>query len=258
MSVPSPIPAATLVLFRETEGQAPELLIVERAEQMSFAAGALVFPGGRVDPGDHAIAADSTLVSGAEAIDAEDAAARVAAIRETIEESGLAVGIYPLPDAAATEALRATIHAGGDFAAVLRDGGWRIDLDALVPFARWCPNFRETRSFDTRFYVARLPAGAPEAQVDATENVRLFWAPAQAVLDMADRGEARIIFPTRRNLERLALFADFEAARDHAAAIPVQLIQPWVEERDGAAMLCIPEGLGYPVTFQPMTEVRRG
>lgn len=258
MSNPVPIPAATLVLFRDRPGGAPELLVVERAGDMAFAAGALVFPGGKIDPGDHAIAADSALMTGSTPLDPDDAAARVAAIRETIEESGLAVGITPLPDAAATDALRRTVHAGGDFGQALREGGWRIDLDALVPFARWCPNFREARNFDTRFYVARLPEGAVEASVDATENVRLFWAEAQAVLDMADRGEARIIFPTRRNLERLAQFADFERARRHAEATPVRMIQPWIEERKGTAMLCIPDGLGYPVTFQPLAEARRG
>ena len=50
------IPASTLVLFRERSG-APELLMVERARAMVFAGGALVFPGGRIDPGDHALAA---------------------------------------------------------------------------------------------------------------------------------------------------------------------------------------------------------
>jgi hypothetical protein len=51
------IPAATLVVFRDVAGGAPELLLVERAKAMAFAGGALVFPGGRVDPGDHALAA---------------------------------------------------------------------------------------------------------------------------------------------------------------------------------------------------------
>ena len=43
------IPAATLVIFRAAGGGAPELLMVERAKEMSFAGGAMVFPGGRVD-----------------------------------------------------------------------------------------------------------------------------------------------------------------------------------------------------------------
>lgn len=257
MNAPLPIPAATLVLFRERADGPPELLVVERAGDMAFAAGALVFPGGRIDPGDHHIAADATLAFSAVPIDPDDAAARVAAIRETIEESGLAIGLTPMPDAAALSALRRTIHAGGDFGAALKRAGWRLDLGVLLPFARWCPNFREARNFDTRFYIARLPEGGPEPSVDETENVRLFWASAQAVLDMADSGAARIIFPTRRNLERLAQFADFEAARRHAETVPVRLIQPWIEERAGITCLCIPDDLGYPVTFQPLAEARR-
>ncbi|MFX5756392.1 hypothetical protein ABTE27_20825, partial [Acinetobacter baumannii] len=90
--------------------------------------------------------------------------------------------------------------------------GLALDLAALVPFARWCPRHRDMRIFDTRFYLARLPEGAPEPQVDATENTRVFWQSAQAVLDDADRGAARIIFPTRRNLERLAQFDNFADA----------------------------------------------
>ena len=91
------IPAATLVLMREAEAGPPELLVTERTGQMAFAAGALVFPGGRIDPDDHDSAAGFAL---------PDAAARIAAIRETIEETGLAIGLRPAPDAAATGALR--------------------------------------------------------------------------------------------------------------------------------------------------------
>ena len=55
--LPPAIPAATLVIFREAaDGGPPELLMVERAKAMAFAAGAMVFPGGRVDPGDHLLA----------------------------------------------------------------------------------------------------------------------------------------------------------------------------------------------------------
>jgi 8-oxo-dGTP pyrophosphatase MutT (NUDIX family) len=49
------IPAATLVLFRDS-GAVPELLFVERSKAMVFAGGALFFPGGRIDPGDRALA----------------------------------------------------------------------------------------------------------------------------------------------------------------------------------------------------------
>ena len=44
------IPAATLILVRDMADGPPEFLMVERAATMAFAAGALVFPGGRTDP----------------------------------------------------------------------------------------------------------------------------------------------------------------------------------------------------------------
>ncbi|MFX7862203.1 hypothetical protein ABTK41_19185, partial [Acinetobacter baumannii] len=96
---------------------------------------------------------------------------------------------------------------------------------------------------DTRFYLARLPDGAPDPVVDATENSRVFWQSAQAVLDDADRGTAHLIFPTRRNLERLARFSSFDEAAADALRYPVRMITPWTECRDGADHLCIPDDL---------------
>jgi len=100
--------------------------------------------------------------------------------------------------------------------------------------------------------------GAPCASVDETENVRLRWTTAQALLDDADAGRATIIFPTRRNLERLALYADFDAAVTDAQKYPVRTITPYMEERDGVPNLCIPADLGYPVSSEPVSVAKRG
>ncbi|NNM75925.1 NUDIX domain-containing protein [Sphingomonas sp. ID1715] len=213
------IPAATLILFRERPGAPPQLLITERAAGMAFAGGALVFPGGRIDPEDHVAAADHPH------LDSEEAAARIAALRETIEETG-------------------------------RD--YSLAVSDLTPWARWRPNFKEARTFDTRFYIARVASDAPDPISDGAENVRAFWAGAAEVLAMCERGEGHIIFPTRRNLERLALFDSFDAALAHALAHAVEMITPWVEEREGGIHLCIPQHLGYPITSEPLERVRRG
>jgi 8-oxo-dGTP pyrophosphatase MutT (NUDIX family) len=249
---PDAIPAATLIVMRDRVDGDPDILMVERAGAMAFAPGAMVFPGGRVDPGDHAMA---HLLGGA---DRDDAAARIAAIRETIEEAGLPIGLAAMPEAAALATLRAALRDGTPFAAALAAVGATLDPAQLVAFARWRPDHSPVRRFDTRFYLAHLPADAPAAQVDGTENVRLCWASARAVLADADAGRLSIIFPTRRNLERLALFADHAAAVTQARAIPVRTVVPWTERRDGKDYLCIPDDLGYPVTAQPVDDVRRG
>jgi 8-oxo-dGTP pyrophosphatase MutT (NUDIX family) len=251
-------PAATLVLFRERAGAPPELLVVERSAKMAFAGGAIVFPGGRIDDDDHAIAGGSRYFASGHALDIEEAAARVAAIRETIEESGIAIGFSTAPTQDWIEAARARLHARELFSTILDEAQATLDLDPLIPFARWRPNFREARVFDTRFYIASVPTYTPEPVVDQTENVLSFWASAADLLTAADAGKVKVIFPTRRNLERLALFVDFAAAEAHARAIPVEIICPYFEDRDGELHLCIPTHLGYPVTSEIMTTVVRG
>lgn len=242
----TPIPAATLVLFRERGDGPPELLMLERSAAMRFAGGAVVFPGGRVDAGDHAFAA--TLHG-----DCDDLAARVAAVRETIEEAGVAIGV-DLPD---LPAARRALYDGTPFGEVIARASF--DPAALVPFARWLPHQGVAhRIFDTRFYLARWPDGAPEPAVDGNENSQLFWSSARDTLAAADAGRVRMIFPTRRNLERLALFNRFDDAVADARAHPIETITPWIEARDGVEHLCIPDGLGYPVTAQPFATVLRG
>lgn len=236
----TPIPAATLVVFRARGDGPPDLLMLERSAAMRFAGGAVVFPGGRVDAGDRAFAA--TLAG-----DIDDLAARVAAVRETVEEAGVAIGVE-LPD---LPAARRALYDGTPFGEVIL--GARFDPAALTPFARWLPHQGVAhRIFDTRFYLARWPDGAPEPAVDGNENSQLFWSSARDTLAAADAGKVRMIFPTRRNLERLAQFNSFEDAVADARAYPITTITPWIEARDGVEHLCIPEGLGYPVTAQPL------
>lgn len=249
-TLPKPVPAATLILMRPSAGGAPELLVMERAKSMAFAAGALVFPGGRIDPDDHALA---ERIGG----DLNYAAARVAAIRETIEETGVAPAISPLPDPRLVSQIREKLDEGTPFSTLVDAFALGIDLSALTPFARWCPTFKEARRFDTLFFVAEAPAGASVASVAEAEAVRTLWATAEEVLDEANSGRGRIIFPTRRNLERLARFASIDEARADAERHPVRKIVPWIEERSGEKWLCIPDGLGYPVTAELLETARR-
>ena len=136
---------------------------------------------------------------------------------------------------------------------------WRLDLAQITPFARWFPkNENIARVYDTRFYLADLGTGAVEVSIDQSENTHLFWTTAAGALDAAARGEIKLIFPTRRNLERLALFASFAEARAQAEAIPVRTIMPQVIEEGGKAWLTILADAGYPVTAELLENVARG
>ncbi len=258
-STPQGIPAATIIILRNCPKHgAPEILMTVRSRNMSFAGGMAVFPGGRVDPADFALGEDVAARSDG-AMTADEAAHQIAAIRETLEETGLALGLAGNIDANRAAAARAMLTETSALAPVLDAFGWTLDLAQITPFARWFPkNENISRVYDTRFYLADLGTGAVEVSIDHAENTRLFWVSAQGALAAAERGEIKLIFPTRRNLERLALFASFEEARAQAEAIPVRTIMPRVVEQDGQPWLTILTDAGYPVTAELLENVARG
>ena len=75
---------------------------------------------------------------------------------------------------------------------------------------------------------------------------------------MADAGDIKIIFPTRRNLERLAQFDSFGAALSHVADYPVRMITPFMEMRGGVPWLLIPPDAGYPIDGEILESAARG
>lgn len=242
-----PIPAATLIVVRDRAGGEPQLLMVERAQGMAFAAGALVFPGGRIDPADRDLGDRLGI----------DAAA-IAAVRETIEETAIPVGLEPVPtDGSAIELQRALV-ADEPLAHALEGRNLGIDPGALTLFARWVPKFHAVRRFDTLFFVARCPEGNWEPRVVEGECAGADWFSAQEILERDSRGEARLIFPTRRTLERLAQHSSFEEIRADALAHPIEPVTPWVEERDGEKFITIPSHLGFPVTQERLDGLWRG
>jgi 8-oxo-dGTP pyrophosphatase MutT (NUDIX family) len=241
------IPAATLIVVREPASGPPELLMVERAAGMAFAAGALVFPGGRIDEADRQLARE--LATEAEA---------VAAVRETLEETAVPVALAPSPSEGAAAELQRALVADEPFAALLESAGLGIEIDALTPFARWVPKFHAVRRFDTLFYVALCPPGDWQPRVMEGECAGAAWLTARQVLDRENRGEARLIFPTRRTLERLAQHPTFDAIRADALAHPIEPVTPWVEERNGEKFITIPSHLGFPVTEERLDGLWRG
>ena len=246
-----PIPAATLIVMRPGTAGPPGILVVERAAAMAFAGGAIVFPGGRVDPGDALLA---------EMLGRANDAAKITAIRETIEESAVLAGVRTASgaiDPALGTVLQQALIAGAPLGPLLEAHSLLLDLDGLTPFARWMPAFKQARRFDTLFFLAAALPGewAPHPQAGECQSAR--WTSAAEVLDRIAAGTDHAIFPTKRNLERLACFATIDEARADALRYPLDAIVPWIEQRGGEAHVCIPADLGYPCTSEPMTTAIR-
>jgi 8-oxo-dGTP pyrophosphatase MutT (NUDIX family) len=242
------IPAATVILVREGDGSTPELLMVERAAGMAFAGGAWVFPGGRIDDADRRLGDQF----------GEDGPARVAAVREALEETAIPVGLAPVPSMEMSADLQRELLAGEELEPLIEQNELRLVLDALTPLARWVPRFHANRRFDTMFYVARAPEGDWEPNVLEQECTGAHWATAADVLDRDVRGELQLIFPTRRTLERLAQHSSFDAIVADARSHAIEPISPWVEEVGGERFITIPDGVGFPVTRERLEGLWRG
>ncbi len=239
--------------------------MIERHADTPFAGGAIVFPGGRIEASD--AAPDwRDCCDGADDIPPEELAPRVAAIREAFEETGILYArrdgdIISNDDAASFDARRREIEDDdGKFMDLIKSNGLRLALDALHLFARWEPPLRgheNMRRYHTWFFAAAAPAGQI-AREDGNEATEAFWAPPTEVLSSCDTGKRKAIFPTRRNIELLNVSDSARGVIDFASRRNIDVVMPAVIERDGEHYLTIPDGLGYPVTEEPLkTAFRR-
>ncbi|MFN0024526.1 MAG: NUDIX hydrolase [Parvularculaceae bacterium] len=246
----TPIPAATLILLRD-EPQF-EALMIARALDASFAGGALVFPGGRVDPGDAnpAWAEHSAGLSLAPAL----AAAQVAAIREAFEEAGVLLArgangaMLGRDEAAALAPWRANVERDDAlFLEVIRRHGLSLAADALVLFAHWIAPPGLHRRFDTLFFAAAFPQGQDILE-DGDEATEAVWISPRAATAARASGARKIIFPTARNLDLLGVSDSTAAVLDFARRRTIRPVVPVAVKRGGGMVLTIPDDLGYPVT----------
>ena len=199
----TPKDAATLVVVRDAAGGGVEVFCVER-QKVGFLGGAVVFPGGKLDPsdGDPAWAARSNAPRAPWTDDASRALA-IAACREAIEEAA----ILPLQGRTLAHAdllaWRARLaKKETSLLALLEGSGRSLDLAALLPFARWVTPAAESRRYDTRFYLFVASAVTTGAH-DEHETTASFWAAPREVLRRFVAGELQLAPPTHRTLEIL-------------------------------------------------------
>jgi 8-oxo-dGTP pyrophosphatase MutT (NUDIX family) len=225
--------------------------MVKRHHQIDFAAGALVFPGGKSHGGDEDPRWQD-LATGWDTVGEDGAALRIAAIREAYEEAGVLLarrddGEFYVGEAA-LEVRAAVAEDRVSFIEVIADLGLKLDLAALTIFARWITPKMMPKRFDTWFYAAHAP-GAQQALCDGHEAVDAEWiAPGQA-LDLAAAGARKVIFPTRMNLQLLAESESPADAIARARDRPLVTVEPWVE---GQGLRIQPEA-GYGDVIEPLS-----
>ncbi len=257
---PTPIPAATIIIGREAPGGF-EVFMVVRHQQIDFASGALVFPGGKANEEDHDPEIRKRCV-GAEGINDVDLALRVAAIRETYEEAGILLaqpeGTGELVSGMQLETLKPYRQqlAEGDLGILefLKSENLILAVDRLTLFAHWITPELTPKRFDTYFYLAEAPQDHQGVH-DGSESVDSVWiSPAQALAEN-EAGKRTIIFPTRMNIKKLGRSSTILKAIETARNTPITTVQPWVENREDGAFLCIPEEADYGVTTVPLDEI---
>ena len=246
-------PASTILLLRDGGTDPIEVFMMVRHYQIDFASGALVFPGGSVDAGDHDIAGKPELYTGGDGLDAEALGFRIAAIRETFEESGILLakprGSSKLVDAKRAGEIEAASRAAlcegkTTFLKVLTDNGMLLTLEGLVPYAHWITPEGMPKRFDTWFFLAAAPPEQAGAH-DGKESTDSIWVSPREALAGGETGRFKLPFPTTRNLIKLGKHRSVKSALDDARGKPIVTVMPIMTKLNGGRQLRIPREAGY-------------
>ena len=212
--------AATVVLLRGEQDF--EVFMVRRHGKSGFMAGAHVFPGGVVDASD---AEDFARTDGRSALEcakklrlsqADATAAFVTAVRETFEESGVALG--DMKNESAAEDERAALNDGKAFRDVLDELAWTPDLAQLTTISRWITPRIEKRRYDASFFLARVPDDV-RAAPDEREVTHGDWMTPDAALRAAEAATITLPPPT---MHTLMMLRQFERSSDAWAQLDAQ------------------------------------
>lgn len=196
--IPRARPASTVVLLRDS-AEGPQTLMLRRNKALMFAGGLWVFPGGAIDPQDFAAATDATLES----------AARVGAMREALEESGLA----PC-------------------------------MDDMVLLSHWITPVGEPRRFATWIYAAPVERDA-EVVIDGGEIHDACWLPLKEAIARHEAGDMGMLPPTYVTLRSLCRFATVGAMVAFERASPVPEVFPVFTSVDDQLAVLFRGDAGY-------------
>lgn len=244
------IPASTVLIIRDGVSGL-EVFMVVRHHQIDFAAGALVFPGGKVDKSDYDKKLNQHLCE-EETSDKENIPFKIAAIRECFEEANVLFA----KNKDGREIIGADklfklkkwrdefINKSTSMYEFASSENMFFSIDVLIPFSHWVTPEKMPKRFDTRFYIAVAPEGH-DGKHDGNETVDSVWINPQQALDDCLSKKRTIIFPTRLNLEKLNQSKTVAEAINNAKNSNIVTVTPTIEKLDEGIFLTIPKDAGY-------------
>lgn len=236
----TPVPAATLLLVRDGP-EGIEVLLTTRHTAAGFAAGAAVFPGGKLDASDHARAK----------ADGASDPFPIAAIRETFEESGILLARRTAGSAMLSgselDDLLARQPSSQDFSALIDRAELILATELLVPFAHWITPVDQPKRYDTRFLMAPAPPGQT-ARHDGHEAVEVHWLTAAGAIAAARAGRIKLVMATRLNLLKLGRSRTVAEALEAARRSEIVTVQPELVQTAGGPAFRIPAAADYGMT----------
>jgi 8-oxo-dGTP pyrophosphatase MutT (NUDIX family) len=235
LDVAAPRHAATVVLLRDGR-TGLEVYLLRRVASMAFGAGMHVFPGGSVDARDseHTPAwAGPSAVDWGASLGCDEPLARslvCAAVRETFEESGVLLAgqsaddlVADTTDDAWESDRRALLDRTHSLAELLERRGLVLRSDLLRSWAHWVTPEFEPRRFDTRFFVAGVPAGQRARDVSG-EADHAVWLPVDEAMKRLQAGQLAMMPPTIIAVRELAAYDSLAEVLE--AEPPVFRVQP--------------------------------
>jgi 8-oxo-dGTP pyrophosphatase MutT (NUDIX family) len=263
--VVKPVPAATIVLLRDRKNGEFEVFLMQRHKEQAFMGGAYVFPGGRMDRNDCETNLSKfvlglsppeakTRLNESELDDETALGLYLCAVRETFEESGVLlaenasgekINFRDSETASRFARYRRQLNSS-EFTllqfAVKED--IRFQSDRMVPYSRWITPEVESRRFDTRFFIARMPRDQAPIH-DAMEMTKSLWTTPAKALNRQKAREIILMPPTLKTLEELADFSSIDMVFSIAYQKQIQPILPQAFSEDKGFGVKLPHDPEY-------------
>lgn len=225
----SPRNASTVALLRPDDSGSFEILLTRRPEQMRFLGGFYVFPGGAVHRDDYSprtlarclalTGEQARAILGGDHKPEEALGHWVAVLRELFEEVGILLCVtesgedVEFTDDATKRRIeqrrQAMVRKELDFGSFLESENLFCDLSRAVYFDHWVTPDIYSMRFDTRFYIATLPANqTPLARSE--EVTHSLWIKPADAMARVDRRDFPILPPTTTVLQNLARVSSWE------------------------------------------------